>query len=90
MSFSESLDIDIVLCTGSLNKSNKNKGLSCILKGEPYFPFTKQTWVDDSGSSCHLNNDDSGIHYVTIISDITGMIDKKTLVRTTKMGQRDT
>ena len=35
-----------------------------------------------------LDNNDSGMYDVTIINDIIGMIDRKTSVRTTKMGQK--
>ena len=84
-SFSESPDIDMALCTEPLNRPNKNESMSCILEGEVYPPSTKHIWVGDSWLSCHLDNDDSGIYDVMIINDITGMIDRKTLVRTTKM-----
>ena len=60
--------------------------MSCILEGEEYSHFTKQTWVGDSGLSCHLNNDDSGMHDVTIINDNIGITDRKTSVHATKMG----
>ena len=78
----------MALCTEPLNRPNKNESMSCILEGEVYPPFTEQTWTDNSGSSYHLDNNDSGIYDVTIVNDIIGMIDKKTSVRTTKMGQK--
>ena len=64
----------MALCTGPMIKPNKNKGMSCILEGDKNSPFTKLTWVGDSGLSYHLDNNDTGKYDVTIINDITGTI----------------
>ena len=48
-----------------LNTSDDEKGMSCMLEGDLYSPFTEQTWIGDSGLSCHLDTDDSGMYDVT-------------------------
>ena len=53
-----------------------------------YLPFTHDTWIGDSGSSCHLDNDDSGMYDVQMINDRIGMIDAKSSVRAVKMGRK--
>ena len=63
--------------------------MSCGKDGkQAYLPFTHDTWIGDSGSSCHLDNDDSGMYDVRMINDVIGMIDAESSVRATKMGRK--
>ena len=71
------------------SKVNKSQGMSSnVLDRAKYSPFTRLTWIGDSGSSCHLENDDSGMYDVTIISDTIRTAEKGNTICATKMGQK--
>ena len=77
---------DVALCTDPSRKRNQSK--SCVIDGVQYASFTNKTWIGDSGASCHLDNDDSGMYDVEDINDIIGMPDGKSTVRATKKGRK--
>ena len=77
---------DAVLCTDLSRKRNQSK--SCVIDVVQYASFTNKTWIGDSGASCHLDNDGSGMYDVEDINDIIGMTDGKSTVRATKKGRK--
>ena len=44
-------------------------GMMCNTHGETFYSFTKNTWIDNSCTSCHITNNDSGLFDVTKISE---------------------
>ena len=34
--------------------------MMCIINGDTFFLFTKNTWIGDSGVQCHITNNDTG------------------------------
>ena len=73
----DSDDGDLVLCslTTEIKKENVKKkaqftedvkqpleaGKMCIIKGDTFFLFTKNTWIGDSSASCHIMKDHTGL-----------------------------
>ena len=35
------------------------------INGESFYMFMKNTWIGDSGASCHINKNDTRINYIT-------------------------
>ena len=42
-------------------------GMMCTIDGDTFFSFTKNTWIRDSGASCHITNDNTGLYDITDI-----------------------
>ena len=42
----------------------------CTIDGEMFHSFTKNTWIGNSGASCHITNDDTGLYNVTNIKKL--------------------
>ena len=36
--------------------------MMCTINGNMFFSFTKNTWIGDSGASCHITNNDNGMY----------------------------
>ena len=70
------------------SKVIKTPGMSNVLDRVKYSPFTRLTWIGDSGSSCHLENDDSGMYDVTTINEVIRTAEKGNSMRATKMGRK--
>ena len=43
------------------NNVANNKCRICQIDGHSFYPFTSRTWIGDSGASCFITNDPSGI-----------------------------
>ena len=41
--------------------------MMCTINSDMFYSFTKNTWIGDSGASCHIANDDAGMYDVTNI-----------------------
>jgi hypothetical protein len=57
-----------------------------VIDGVEYPSFTDNTWIGDTGSSCHIVNDDTGLYDITPISEVVGGIGGQS-IRATKMGR---
>ena len=44
--------------------------MMCTINGDRFFLFTKNTWIKDSGASCHITNDDTGLYDITDIDEL--------------------
>ena len=42
----------------------------CTIDGDTLYLFTKNTWIGDSGASCHITNGDTGMYDVTDINEL--------------------
>eukprot|EP00984_Skeletonema_dohrnii_P022875 scaffold11976_cov67-Skeletonema_dohrnii-CCMP3373.AAC.1 len=63
------------------------KGLRCTIDGQVYPSFTKKTWFGDTGASCHITNDDSGMYEVESIDEPIAGIGRD-CIRATKKGKK--
>ena len=36
--------------------------IMCIIDGESFVTFTKNAWIGDSGTFCHITNNDTGMY----------------------------
>ena len=52
-------------------KQPSEADMMCTIYGRTFFSFTKNTWIGDSGASCHITNDNTGLYD---ISDIDKLI----------------
>ena len=43
--------------------------MMCTIDCETFFLFTKNTWIRDSGASCHITNDDIGLYDIMDIDE---------------------
>ena len=50
-------------------KQPANAGMMCTIDGDTFFLFTKNTWIGDSGVSCHITDDDTGLYDITYIDE---------------------
>ena len=50
-------------------KQPSEAGMMCTIGGDTFFLFTKNTWIWDSGASCHITNDDTGLYDFTNICE---------------------
>ena len=57
-----------------------------VIDGVEYPSFTDNTWIGDTGSSCHIVHDDTGLYDITPISEVVGGIGGQS-IRATKMGR---
>ena len=47
--------------------------MMCTNDGDTFFSFTKNTWIGDSGKSCHIKSDDTSFFdIINIIESIQG------------------
>ena len=37
----------------------------CTINGDTFYSFTKNTWIGDSGASCHITHDDTSMNDIT-------------------------
>ena len=44
--------------------------MMCTIDGDTFYSFTRNTWIRDSGTSCHIINDDTGLFEVTDINEL--------------------
>ena len=60
-------------------KQPSEAGMMCTIDGDTFYSFTRNTWIRDSGASCHITNDLYGI------TDIDESIqDSSSIMPTTK------
>ena len=45
-------------------KQPSKAGMMCTIDGNTFFLFMKNTWIGDSGASCHITNDNKGMYEV--------------------------
>ena len=43
--------------------------MMCTIDGISFHSFTKNTWIGDSGASCHITNDEKGMFNVIEIQE---------------------
>ena len=76
---------DMVLCSFSMESKKENvkknvwfmddvkqsseAGMMCTINGDMFCSFTKNTWIGDSGASCHITNYDIGMCGITNIDE---------------------
>ena len=48
--------------------TTQEAGMMNTTDGEMSFTFTKNTWIGDLGTSCHITNDVSGLYDITNIN----------------------
>ena len=48
-------------------KRPSEAGMMCTINGDIFFSFMKNTWIRDSGASCHITNNDTGLYDITNI-----------------------
>ena len=54
----------------------------CTIHGETFQLFTKNTWIDDSGNSCHITNNDTGLYDITSINKfVNGSVSNMTTTK---------
>ncbi len=41
---------------------DKSRSRVCNIDGQSFYPFTSRTWIGDSGASCFITNDPTGIY----------------------------
>ncbi len=41
---------------------DNSKSRMCNIDGQSFYPFTSRTWIGDSGASCFITNDPTGIY----------------------------
>ena len=39
-------------------------GVMCTNDGNTFYSFTKNIWIRDSGASCHITNDNTGLYNI--------------------------
>ena len=44
-------------------------GMLCTIDEETFHLFTKNTWIGDSGASCYITNNETGLYNITVISN---------------------
>ena len=44
--------------------------MMCTINGDTFFSFTKNTWIGNSGESCHIMNNDTSFYDVTDINKL--------------------
>ena len=44
-------------------------GMMSNIDGETFYSFIKNSWIGDSGVSCHITNNDNSLFSMTKISD---------------------
>ena len=42
----------------------------CTIDGDSFCSFTINTWIRDSGASCHITNDNIGIYDIIIFDEL--------------------
>ena len=50
-------------------KQPSEAGMMCTIDGTSFHTFTKNTWIGDSSSSCHITNNEKGIFEVIKIDE---------------------
>ena len=45
-------------------------GVLCMIDGETFHLFMKNTWIGNLGASCHITNDETGLYDVTEINKL--------------------
>ena len=50
-------------------KQPSEAGMMCTIDGDTFYLFTKNTWIGDSGASCHIINNDSSMFDVIDIDE---------------------
>ena len=59
--------------------------MMCTIDDDTFFSFTKNTWIGDSGVSCHITNNNTGLYDITNIDEsIQG---SSGIMPATKMGK---
>ena len=52
-------------------KQSSKTGTMCTINGDMFCSFTKITWIGDSGASCHVTNNDTGMYDIIDINELT-------------------
>ena len=45
-------------------------GMMCTIDCDTFYSFTRNTWIRDSGASCHITNDDTSLYNITKINEL--------------------
>ena len=45
-------------------------GMMCSIDSNTFHSFMKNTWIGDSGASCHITNDESGMYDIINIDEL--------------------
>ena len=45
-------------------------GILCTIDGETFHSIAKNTWIDNSGASCHITNNNTGLYDITEINKL--------------------
>ena len=51
---------------------DNSKSRMCNIDGQSFYPFTSRTWIGDSGASCFITNDPTGIYDTESINESIG------------------
>ena len=51
-------------------KQPSEAGMMSTIDGDTFYSFTKNNWIKDSGASCHITNDNTGLYDITNINDM--------------------
>ena len=57
------------ICFAKNVKMPMEASMVCNIDGETFYFFTKNTLIGNSGTSCHITNDDTGLFDMTKISE---------------------
>ena len=44
-------------------------GMMCTMDGTSFHLLTKNTWIGNSGATCHITNDENGMYDITEINE---------------------
>ena len=59
--------------------------MMCTIDSTSFHSFTKNTWISNSGASCHITNNKNGMYSVTEIDE--SIQDSSSIMPTTKKGK---
>ena len=51
-------------------KQPSDAGMNVYIDGDTFFLFRKNTWIGDSGASCHITNIDTGLFDIINFSEL--------------------
>ncbi len=66
---------------------DNSKSRMCNIDGQSFYPFTSRTWIGDSGASCFITNDLTGIYDAKSINESIGAANG--LMKATIKGRKD-
>ena len=51
-------------------KQPSKAGMMCSINGNMLYSFTKNTWIGDSGASCHITDNDTSMYDIIYIDEL--------------------